>query len=459
MKIKKVLFIRSSYYADTGKVVRAERFFDRLTIKNLAEQATPLLAAYTPSQIKVDLVDDCISSINFETDADVIAISAQLIMVDRAIDLARTFKSKGKIVVMGGYLPTLAPETVVDHVDSICMGEGDLIWPQMLKDIESGELKKIYRADYSIPLNQIPTPRYDLIRKGGFLTLSSSYPIQATRGCPFKCDYCSITNFYQQSYRKRPISDVIRDIQAMPKGKTMHFVDDNLMEHPQYARELFKAMKGLKRKWGTQGTINMAKDPELLKLAYEAGCRMVLLGMETLNPNNLEDVSKSWTKPETFKKDIDTIQRAGIGVHALIVFGLPNDTPKVFAETVQFLNDIAVAAAEFFIFTPYPGTPLGEKYKSEGRITDFKLSHYREPFVVFKHQNMSAQEIKSGYWSALDEFYSIKNILSRLFRSHYRHKPFQFLLNIYYWLKIKRRIVPTHFNRGNFMDNMEKRPI
>lgn len=451
MKINKILFVRSSFYADNGKLLKATKLLDRLTIKNLAEMGLPLLAAYTPPGIKCQMIDDCLEELDFNSDAEVIAISGWLLHANRMIEIAKEFKKRGKIVVAGGYAVTMHPELFTEYMDSICIGEGDKIWSQMICDIESGTLKSTYESDFTSPLSDIPVPRYDLINNKRLFSLGVSYPVQATRGCPFKCDYCSIIAFYQRTYRKRPVQDVVRDIIAHG-AKEMHFIDDNLMEDTQYAKELFREMKKIKRKitWGVQATINIAKDEEMLKLAYESGCRLVIIGLESISQQSLNHVSKSWNKVTFFKSAVQKIQNAGIGVHALIIFGLPSDTKEIFHESYKFLHDLNVVAAEFFILTPYPKTPLGQQYIKEGKIFDFDLSHYREPYVVFKHDTMSPKEIQDGYWHAYKEFYTMPRIIQRIIRGNYKHKLMQFALNYYYWVKIKRKIVPTHFQRGNY---------
>lgn len=447
--IKKVLLIRSSNYDTNGRLVKANSLLDRFTVANLAELGLPMIAAATPSHIEVEMVDDCLEETPFDTDADVIGISAMLIHIKRALDLARIFREKGKIVIMGGYLATHHPEMVIDHVDSVCIGEGEEIWKTMLADIESGTLKKSYCADYSQPLDNLPIPRYDLIKRNRFINAANMYPVQATRGCPYRCDYCSIAVFFKHSYRARPVADVIRDIQSCG-SKFIYFVDDNLFDNRTHAKELMLAMRGLKVEWGVQATINIANDAELLDLAYDAGCRMLMIGMESLNRSNLKDLNKSWTKPEEYSADIKKIQDRGIGVHALIIFGLPHDTPAVFEDTVNFLIDANAAAVDFFILTPYPATPLGKKYLEEGLITTFDYSLYREPHLVFKHPTMSEAEIQEEYWKALKKFYSFRSIVKRVFRGMKTYRMQHLINNLYYWFKVKRKIIPTHFQRSTY---------
>jgi radical SAM superfamily enzyme YgiQ (UPF0313 family) len=448
MKVKSVLLIRSSHHDDNGRVVKSFSLIDRILNTNFAELGLPLIAACTPADIRVEMIDDCLQKTPETTGAEVVGISAMMIHFSRAIDLARQFRQLGKIVVMGGFLPTLHPELVQDAVDSLCIGEGESIWPRMLADIENNCLQKSYTSGVDHPLVNIPVPRYDLIRRNR-LTL---YPVQASRGCIHQCSYCSVICFYRNSFRTRPVEDVIRDIRAH-RSKLMYFVDDNLMDAVPYAKELFRKMAGLKVYWGLQTSPSIAGDPEMLELAYKAGCRTVAIGFETISQSNLSAVSKNWAKTENYKQAVRTIQDAGIAVHALVMFGFPDDTKGVFDATVDFLLVAGVAGVDFFILTPYPATPLGKKYLQENLISDTNLNHYREPYVVFHHPHLTAVEIQRGFWHALKKFYSWKNTFKRMIYSNIPNKPYAFYSNMYYWRKIKSGIVPTHNQRGNYKIN------
>ncbi|HAZ12569.1 MAG: hypothetical protein A2X86_11780 [Bdellovibrionales bacterium GWA2_49_15] len=447
-KITRLLLVHSSHYDDQGKVVRADRLIDKLSVANVVHSALPYLAAYVSPEIEMELVEDCFEDVNYDDPAEVVAISAQVMQIRRALDLAAEFRKRGKIVLMGGYLASMHPDLVAPHVDALCIGDGDQVFPQMLKDIENGSLKKIYQGTSEVPLDNIPTPRYDLIKKDRTVL----YPIHATRGCPFKCDYCSIIQFHGHTYRHRPVAHVIRDIKAAKKHSLLNlifFSDDNLMEDFEYAKELFRQMIPLKVVWGTQTTINIHKDRELLELAYKAGCRWVALGMESLSQANLNQVNKGFNRADKFAEQIAQIQDVGIAVHALIMFGLEQDTPAVFDDTLRYLEELNITIAEFFINTPYPATPAGRQALQSGVIIDGDLSHYREGYVVFKHPHMDAETIMKNFWRVLREFYSIKNILRRWLKSTYKNKIYHLTNSFYYWLKIKRNIVPVYFGAGN----------
>ncbi|MBF0363777.1 MAG: B12-binding domain-containing radical SAM protein [Oligoflexia bacterium] len=457
--IKRILLIHSSHYYEDQckgqyegqckgqkKVVRAKSLLDRLTVTHVVHSALPLLAAYTPERIDVEIVEDALEDINFDDSADIVGISAQVMQIDRAIDIADEFKRRGKIVLMGGFLPTMHPQKVVDHVDAICIGPADRVWTQMLEDIENGTLKKIYQdKDGSrFDLKIMPVPRFDLIKRDRF----TLYPIHATRGCPFKCEYCSIIQFHQGSYLLRPIEDVIRDIKAT-KSKWIYFCDDNLMENVEYCKKLFKQMIPLNVVWGTQTSINCANDPELLELAHLSGCRYVAVGMESISQKNLSNMNKNFTVVNKIHQQIENIHRSGIAAHVLIIFGLDEDTAETFDLTFKYLMESKIAIAEFFICTPYPATPFGQKMLAENRIINFDLSKYREGYVVFKHPTMSEEEILKNYWKMLRKFYSIKNIIKRIWGAPYKNHLYHFINAISYWAKIKRDIIPVYFGKGN----------
>lgn len=447
MKLTKVLLIHAAHHGADGRLVDAKKWIDKLTVANLAEMALPLLAAYTPDHIDVEKCEDYLEPVPWDTDAQVIGISAQVMQLSRALEIAAEFKRRGKIVVMGGYLPTMHPEAVQDHVDAICIGEGDLVWPRMLADIENDCLRKIYQNSEPVPIDRIPVPRYDLIKKKR-LSHFVSYPVQATRGCPYKCEYCSIVQFYGYRYRHRPVQDVVRDIRATA-GRYIHFTDDNLMENKKYAKDLFRAMADLNVIWGAQVTINVANDPQMLQLAYQAGCRMLAIGVESISQQNLDQVAKPFTKVAGFKQAFDTIQQSGIAVHALIVFGLPQDTRETFRQTRAFLEQCGISVAQFFLYTPYPKTPEGKRLHQAGRIFDNDLNHYRESYVVFQHDHMEAAEIQQHYWQTLKGFYSLGSIFKRIRRGGYRDKLLHLGMNLNYWAKVKRGIVPVYFGRGD----------
>ena len=433
-------FVHPAHYRDDGSLVQAKRFYDRIDAY-LPHLGPLLLAALTPDRHELRYVEEYHQDVDFDTDADLIAISAQIMQFDRAVVLSKEFRKRGKIVVLGGFLPSLVPEQVEGLFDSIIVGEGDEIWPRLLLDIEAGKLKAVYRSGGPVEIDQLPTPRYDLLGRAR-LTV---YPVQATRGCPFKCTYCSIAAVYKGAYRKRPIEHILRDIDATG-SRNINFCDDNLCEDVKFSARLFDAMAGTKVRWGTQTTINVARHPKLLAKARKAGCRLMALGVETIDMRNLKSVDKTFHKVDKYAEGFRRLMDAGISPHALIIFGLPEDDADTFARTVDYLENLNVPIAQFFILTPYPGTPNGDQMRKSDRMLDDRLSRLREPYVVYQPEKMSPAGLRDGWWGAQNDFYSLRSIAKRLVLSEGApNRMLNLGQNLLYWSKIKRGVPPVYF--------------
>jgi len=438
----KIDIVHPAHYRDDGTLVQSKRWYDRLGAY-LPHLGPPLMAGLTPDKHEVRLVEEYLEDINLDSDADVVAFSGQIMQFDRCCDLSREFRARGKKTVLGGYLPSMLPDRVEGLFDAIVIGEGDELWPKLLEDIEQNRLQPRYQAMQPVDLTKLPVPRYDLIRKDRVVV----YPVQATRGCPFTCRYCSIATVFQGGYRKRPVDQILRDVDATG-SRYINFCDDNLCEDVKFVDGLFTAMAGTRVRWGTQTTINVARHPELLKKAREAGCTLMALGVETLSVRNLAEMDKTFHAIDKYAEGFRRIMDAGISPHALIIFGLPDDDRDTFHRTVEYLEQLQVPIAQFFIMTPYPNTPEGDRLWQSDRVFDTRLSHLREPYVVFKHERLQPEEIRDGWWQALREFYSLRSIAKRLF---WRRRGGDFWINLatnlYYWSKIQRGIHPVYFGQ------------
>ena len=255
----KIDIIHPAHYRHDGSLVQSKKWYDRIGAY-LPHLGPALMAGLTPDRHDVRLVDEYVEDIDFESDADVVALSGQIMQYDRCFDISRKFRAAGKKVILGGYLPSMLPDEVEGLFDAIVVGEGDEAWPQILNDIELGQFK----------------PRY-----------------KSARGCLFTCQYCSIAAVYEGRYRKRPVDQIVRDVEATG-SRNINFCDDNLCEDVKFSGKLFTALKGAPIRWGTQTTINVARHPELLKQARESGCVLMALGVETFSARNLRDVNKTF---------------------------------------------------------------------------------------------------------------------------------------------------------------------
>lgn len=439
----KIDIIHPAHYRDDGSLVQSKKWYDRLGAY-LPHLGPPLLAGLTPDKHEVRLIDEYLEDIDFESDAEVVALSGQIMQYDRCIDISKKFRARGKQVILGGYLPSMLPDKVEGLFDAIVVGEGDEAWPQILTDIELGQLKTRYRSAKPPDINNLPVPRYDLIKKDRVVV----YPVQATRGCPFTCQYCSIAAVYDGMYRKRPVDKIVRDVEATG-SRNINFCDDNLCEDVKFSERLFSALRGAPIRWGTQTTINVARHPDLLRKARESGCVLMALGVETFSAKNLKDVNKTFHAVDKYAESFQRIMDAGISPHALIIFGLPDDNADTFKYTVDYLKNLKVPITQFFILTPYPGSPTGDKIWRSDKVFDKNLSHLREPYVVFEPEQLTAAELHDGWWNAVEEFYSLRSILQRVVL---RRKPLNLWVNLatnlYYWSKVKRGIHTVYFGKN-----------
>ncbi|MGE0918084.1 B12-binding domain-containing radical SAM protein [Trichlorobacter lovleyi] len=374
------------------------------------------LAAVTPQDWDVSFHDDAVRATNFDTDADLIALTAMTAQATRAYQLADAFRSRGKTVVMGGFHASNLPDEALQHVDSVVVGEGELVWPRLLADFQAGQLQQLYRADGLIDTALIPQARREIFKGSGHLFTNT---IQTTRGCPFDCEFCSVTAFYGRKYRKRPVEQVLAELQELRKANSfVFFVDDNIVADRRYSLPLFEGMKGMGLKWLSHAPIDFAEDQELLKAAGESGCVGMFVGFESLNQDSLAAMGKVTNKAASYKAYAQQFRDNGIGILGSFVMGCDGDTPDVFEQTLRFCEDARLEAAIFPILTPYPGTKVRQRLEAEGRIISNNWQDYDMEHVTFQPRGMTVQQLQDGYDQACRSFYSWGSIYRRIFKLH-----------------------------------------
>jgi len=387
----------------------------------------PTIAALTPAHWDVEILDARITLVDYTQQVDLVGITAFTTEVPNAYNIADGFREHGVKVVMGGVHVSALPDEALQHADSVVVGEAEPVWQQLLTDVEQGTLQPIYRAEDWIDMTGMVIPRRELLTRAMY---SSFNTLQATRGCPFNCEYCAVTAFFGNKYRTRPISEVLEEIKRF-ESQEFFFADDNIIGQPKYAKELFRALIPMKRRWGGQATLQLARDDELLSLYAQSGGRYAFIGFESLSEKNLQQMKKSWNAQNSYKEAIQKIHKAGINILGSFIFGLDDDDERVFRNTVDFIMENKIDAAQFHILTPFPGTKLYEMMEREGRITDRDWGKYHTSDVVFKPQNLTAETLQQGYFWAFRQTYSIKNILKRSLRSP-RNLPLRIAMNLSY---------------------------
>ena len=373
--------------------------------------STAVLGALTPPGHDVTVEDENVRPLDFSDVPDMVAITVLTPLAPRAYAIADEYRRRGAKVVMGGFHATWRPEEALGHADAVVSGEAERVWADVVKDAEAGTLRRTYKADGRPAADEIPAARRDLLDGKYFFT----NVIQTTRGCPFDCKFCSVTAFYGGTYRFRPVEEIEEEIHGFTKGAGfILFVDDNIVGNPAYAKRLFSMLKNYKRKWMSQASTTIVKDPELLKLASESGCYGLFMGFESLNQDNLDMMGKKMNRLGDYADVVARIHDHGIGVHGSFIFGYDHDDKSVFDTVLDFTVKAKLDAAFMPVLTPFPGTGIYEKLEAEGRIIKRDWSLYDMEHVVFKPKNMTPEELQAGHDYANREFYSASNIFRRI---------------------------------------------
>ena len=386
-----------------------------------------------------------IKNIPYDTDADVIGIGGMGHAANRGKDIAMEFKKRGKIVFMGGPMVSLIPDTAKQYCDSVMIGDSEETMAELCHDLEKGELKPFYNK----PLTSLsyPLPRYDLVinkKIGDFL------PVQAGRGCPNSCKFCSIYCIYRNKYLKRPIDEVIRDIKYVKSlgFKKFLLIDDNIVADEEYMFELCSRIKPLKMKWMSQCAIQIADNDKLLKAVADSGCYTLSFGLESICRSNLQSFNKTWCNPDEYVRIIKKVNDAGIEVASEMIVGAEGDTRESLMETVKFVKSTDIIAPKFYCLTPIPGTDLHAEMKQAGKITDSDYFKYKPSVSVLNTPNLTAQEVTECYWEVYNQLYTIPAILKRtIFHKRFLKHPgrtlFYLMVNMVYRSQIKRKIAPN----------------
>lgn len=392
----------------------------------------------TPERHNFDYVSETFNEIDFSGDYDIVGITAGTQQINRAYEIADEFRKHGKTVVLGGWHVSALPEEAKEHADSVVIGEGEESWPKLLKDFENKRLKPFYQQDRPVNLSKLPKRNSKKIKTYGINAF-----VQSSRGCSFRCKYCSITNTeHWRVYRTRPVEQVIEELSSMPQ-KLISFSESSLTINKKHTKELFREMKNLNKKFSCNGNIKiLSEDDELLKLAADAGCIHWLCGFESINHKNIDEFCNTTKKCKDYKRAIKKIKDYGMDIFGNFIFGFDNDRINVFEDTLNVLYDWDLNIGNFYILTPFPGTPLYDKLDSEGRIFNKDWSLYNFLNAVFKPKYMTPEELEGGLEYMYKNFYSSKNALKRGIKSFkIGLYPFvyTFTTNLYFSLNVRNK--------------------
>ena len=377
----------------------------------------PIIAALTPKDIEVKIIDENIEDVNPDDVPDLVGITCMTAQAPRAYSLAKEFRKRGAKVIIGGIHASALPEEASKYADAVVIGEAEPVWHRVIDDFKKGKLQKFYKANKRMHLENLPEPRRDLLKLKKYVINNT---IQVSRGCPHACDFCTVTKFFGAKYRLRPVKDVIKEIESLRgnslRSKIFAFIDDNIAAVPPYTEKLCKEMIPLKIWWGGQATINVARNRKLVELMAKSGCKVLFCGLESISTESLKEAHKSFIKPHQFKEYIKVFHDYGIAIEGAFIFGFDSDDKSVFYRTVEFADKVGVDAAQFGILTPFPGTNLYNRLKKEGRILTENWEKYTIGNVVYKPAKMTPEELQEGTDWAWDTFYSLKRITKRIWR-------------------------------------------
>ncbi len=393
---------------------------------------SPPLGLYTivnmlRTEHRVYVENENIANIDFSDKPDIVGISVTVDTFPRAAAIAKRFRKRSIPVVAGGIHITTAFDFIPQNCfDVLCVGAAEFTWNDIVKDLERGELKPVYRCSKNITGADIVSPAYDMIKNDSYLYCNI---IHTSRGCPYKCDFC-YNSSAERHYVNRNIDDVIADIKAVGKKHVM-FIDDNFTGNPKWTKKFLERIKPMKLKWNAAVSIDIAKRPMLLELMKESGCMSLFIGFESINKSSVSGVHKVQNRAADYDKAVKIIHSKGIMINASFVFGLDSDTPDVFEKTLYWVTRNKIETVTSHILTPYPGTKLYDDMLKSGRLIETDLSFYNTANVVFKPANMTPEQLYSGYLWIYRNIYSLPCIIKRMPNNFSQAVPY-LLFNLFY---------------------------
>jgi radical SAM superfamily enzyme YgiQ (UPF0313 family) len=373
-----------------------------------------MVAALCPPEAEVSLIDDERAPIAYDAPVDLVGISLLTPTAKRGYEIAREYRKRGVPVVLGGMHVTACPEEAGREADAIVIGEAEDTWPGLVRDFAAGALRKVYRSSNSSDLAGLPVPRRDLLRKEDYITINT---IQATRGCPFGCEFCSITALFGARTRCRPVEEVIEEIRAL-EGDIFVLNDDNVAQETDYFKDLFRGLIPLRKTWVGNASWNISEDGEMLDLMERSGCAGVFVGFESVVAQaRLSKLARSENRAAVYKETVRKLHARGICVMGAFIFGFDNDDETVFPRTFEFAAESRIDTAQINILVPYPGTPLHARLESEGRLVERDWNRYMTDRACFEPKNMSREELVERFVWIRRKFHSYPRIVQRVARA------------------------------------------
>jgi radical SAM superfamily enzyme YgiQ (UPF0313 family) len=389
------------------------------------------IAGMTPPEVEVEYLEvRDVDHDDLPLHFDAVALSTLSGTAKEAFRLAERFREFGMPTILGGLHATLAPEECKKHVDCLIIGEGEPVWPEVVRDLQKGKLQAVYdaRARGPFDFRQAPTPRFDLLN-------SDRYPrftVQSQRGCPYACEFCAASMRLSPKFRTKPVEKVLHEIRTLKelyRRPFIEFADDNTFADKRHGRALMRGLAGEGIRWFTETDVSVADDEDLLKMMRDAGCYQVLIGLESPNSDSLDKVElkSNWKARRTDKylQAVETIQKHGITVNGCFVMGLDGDGPECFDKVLEFVEKSGLYDVQITYLTPFPGTPLWSRLSEEGRLLSEEATERCTLFDInLQPDSMSVDELRDGFWNLTRRLYRPEFVeqRNRNFRQHLRKR-------------------------------------
>lgn len=372
------------------------------------------LAGLTPAEVDISFYDDRLEHIPYDQETDLVAISVETYTARRAYQIASEYRKRGVPVVMGGFHANLCPDEVAQYAEAVVTTEAEGVWQQVLNDAANGGLNTFYSSSARPELHSLQIDRR--IYQGKRYMPATL--IEAGRGCSFRCEFCSIQTYFEQSQSRRPVQDIVNEIKGCGNGKQLFFfVDDNFANDVQDTSELLDALIPLNIRWVSQASINVLHDEDFVKQLAKSGCRGLLVGLESLDRSNLELMGKSFNLAQGgYDHAFELTRKYGIRIYATFVFGYDSDSFELFGQSLEFALKHNFYIAAFNHVTPFPGTPLYKRLEAENRLLyenwwlDPDYGYNRIPF---RPANMTAEELEAACIETRRKFFTLKNLAVR----------------------------------------------
>lgn len=383
------------------------------------------VAAYLPRECDIRYIDEDYIDIRraeevvFDPSFDLVLVGATNNQAVRAYEICDRFRALGVPVMIGGLHASSRREEAAEHADYVAVGEGEDIMPEFFADFTAGRPRKYYVSKGNVDLSTVPMPRFDLLRD---ITRYNKMPVQATRGCPHDCKFCSIIEVYGRRFRTKTPKQVageIREIHRLYPKAFISFADENMLVDRDFAKELCRELIPQRIRFEAYCDVAAYQDEEMLRLLNRAGCVQLLIGYESLEEDSLDDVGR-WKRSMLphYEESIRVIQGHGITILGLFMIGLDGDTPDTFRKLSEFIRRTNLYDVDFSVLTPIPGTPVYDRLKAEGRVTCEDWDLYTWQNVNFRPKHMSARQLWEGIMNLFREFNTPEELAKR--RRHFK---------------------------------------